>query len=157
MHAVFAQEKLGGAEQSAVSPPGSGLGQNNNTATFIGRANQAMKRYGDMFASGQWEPFTSLLADIGARFIRPRPPGDVWQSPYDLDGGERIKRFGDYPAGARPFPYPWAVGCVSGFMPMQDEYSFVFSQARPAWGPGVMTPISVPADVYFPSLPKATG
>lgn len=82
------------------------------------------------------------------------PRSGPWQ-PGDYDGGERITR--ERVAFNGVFPYPWMTGTVSGFMPMLDNYSMAWAYARPAFGPGVQTPIPVPFDQQFPQLTKVSG
>lgn len=82
------------------------------------------------------------------------PRSGPWQ-PGDLDGGERITRPRASPNGV--FPYPYVIGCVSGFMGMQDELSEQYAWAKNPYGPGVQTPTPQPIQITFPGLPKVTG
>lgn len=102
-----------------------------------------------------WVPFTSWLM---SRFIGPQTPRNAWESPVSFYGaGESITRFGSFPSAQRPFPYPYMVGAVSGFMPMLDQYSMQWAWARNPSGPGVLTPVPIPWDAQYPQLPKVTG
>lgn len=101
-----------------------------------------------------WMPFTAWLM---SRFIGPRPSPLPWESPDDLDAGERITRFGSFPSAIRPFPYPYMVGAVSGFMPVLDQYSMQWAWGKTPSGPGVSTPIPIPWDTTYPTLPKVSG
>jgi len=101
-----------------------------------------------------WLPFTAWIT---SRFIRPRVPTAPWQSPFDLDNSERITRFGSFPSSERPFPYPYMIGAVSGFMPMLDQYSMQWAWGKTPSGPGVATPIPVPWMITYPDLMKVTG
>jgi hypothetical protein len=101
-----------------------------------------------------WLPFT---AGIIARFIGPRRPTANWQSPFDLDAGERITRFGSFPSGERPFPYPYMIGAIAGFMPMLDQFSLSTAWGKTPSGPGVNTPIPIPWATTYPDLMKVTG
>lgn len=101
-----------------------------------------------------WIPFTAWIM---SRFIGPRAPTAVWQSPFDVDGSERITRFGSFPSQDRPFPYPYMVGAVSNFMPMLDQMSMQWAWGKTPSGPGVATPVPVPWQTTYPNLPKVTG
>jgi hypothetical protein len=102
-----------------------------------------------------WVPFTAWLM---SRFIGPRAPAQPWESPVDLwPAGEVITRYGTFPSGSRPFPYPYMIGAVSGFMPMLDQYSMAMAWAKNPSGPGVLTPVPIPWDAQYPQLPKVTG
>jgi len=101
-----------------------------------------------------WLPFTWQLIQ---RVIAPRPPTYPWESPFDLDAGERITRFGTFPSSERPFPYPWMVGAVAGNCPLLDQYSLAWAWGKTPSGPGVLTPIPVPWDTTYPTLTKVTG
>lgn len=101
-----------------------------------------------------WLPFTWAIVN---RFITPRPPTAPWQSPLDVDASERIQRWGTFPSSARPFPYPYEIGAVSGLLPMLDQYSMAWAWARNPSGPGVMTPVPVPFQASYPNLQKVTG
>ena len=106
------------------------------------------------FVHSVWVPFTSAVT---SRFIGPRPSAAPWQSPYDVGLGEQITRGGPFPSPERPFPYPYQVGAVSGFWPMQDRYSMAWAYARNNSGPGVQTPIPVGWDITYPDLSKVSG
>lgn len=101
-----------------------------------------------------WLPFTWTIV---SRFIKPRPPTEPWQSPFDVDGSERITREGSFPSSSRPFPYPYMIGAVSGNMPMLDQWSMAWAWGKTPSGPGVLTPTPVPWDASYPNLPKVTG
>jgi hypothetical protein len=102
-----------------------------------------------------WMPFTAWLT---SRFIKPQPPENPWESPISFYGaGENITRMGPFPSGSRPFPYPYMVGAISGFMPMLDQYSMAWAWGKTPSGPGVLTPVPIPWDAQYPSLPKVTG
>jgi hypothetical protein len=102
-----------------------------------------------------WLPFTAWLT---SRFIGPRAPAQPWQSPVDLwPAGEVITRAGPFPSGSRPFPYPYMIGSVSGFMPMLDQYSMAWAYGKTPSGPGVLTPVPIPWDAQYPNLPKVSG
>lgn len=101
-----------------------------------------------------WLPFSAWIYD---RFIGPRRPIAPWQSPYDLGQGDAIQRQGPFPSGQRPFPYPYEIGAVSGFMPMLDAYSMSWSWGKTPSGPGVLTPIPIPWQASYPNLQKVTG
>jgi hypothetical protein len=85
-----------------------------------------------------WLPFTWTVM---SRFIGPRRPTKPFESMFDLDGAERITRFGDNPSAGRAFPYPYEIGAVSGFMPMLDQFSMQWAWGKTPSGPGVLTPI----------------
>lgn len=106
------------------------------------------------FVQDVWVPWTTVVWN---RYIGPRAPTHDWESPYDLVAAERITRFGDFPSGARLFPYPYEIGAVSGMMPMLDQYSMSWGYARNSFGPGVMTPIPIPWAVAYPDFQKTTG
>lgn len=101
-----------------------------------------------------WIPFTAWIT---ARFIGPRKPTASFQSPFDLDSGERITRQGPFPSNERPFPYPYMIGAVSNFMPMQDQYSLDWAWGKNPFGPGVNTPVSIPWAITYPTLAKVSG
>ncbi len=101
-----------------------------------------------------WRPFTW---NIVSRFIGPRQPTANFQSPYDVSTGEDITRFGPWPSSARPFPWPYEIGCVSGFMPMLDQYSLSFAWGPTPSGPSIGTPPIIPFQQAYPDLPKVTG
>ncbi len=101
-----------------------------------------------------WLPFT---ANFFGRFIGPRAPTAPWQSPFDLDVGERITRYGSYPSADRPFPYPAMIGALDGNAPLLDQYSLAWSWGKAPSGPGIGTPVSVPFQASYPDLPKVTG
>lgn len=101
-----------------------------------------------------WMPFTAWIV---SRFIAPRASTAIWQSPFDLDAGERITRFGSFPSSERPFPYPYMIGAVSGMMPMLDQYSMDWAWGKTPSGPGVTTPISIPWAITYPGLSKVSG
>lgn len=82
------------------------------------------------------------------------PRSGPWQ-PGDYDGGERITR--PRVADNGIYPYPYIIGCVSGFMPMQDTLSEAWAWGKPGFGPGYQTPVSQPIQQQFPTLPKVTG
>lgn len=101
-----------------------------------------------------WMPYTSRIIN---RFMPPRKATVYFESQYDLDAGERETRQGPFPLPQRPFPYPYAIGDVSGFMPMLDAYSLAWAWAKTPSGPGVSTPIPVPWDAQYPGMPKVSG
>lgn len=101
-----------------------------------------------------WLPFSAWIMD---RFIGPRPQAQSWMSPYDLGQGPAIQRQGTFPSASRPFPYPYEIGAVSGFMPMLDQYSMAWAWAKTPSGPGVLTPIPLPWQASYPNLQKVTG
>lgn len=102
-----------------------------------------------------WIPFTAWIT---SRFIRPQAPQNAWESPVSFYGaGESITRYGTFPSDIRPFPYPYMIGAVSGFMPMLDQYSMQWAWAKNPSGPGVLTPVPIPWDAQYPMLPKVTG
>ncbi len=101
-----------------------------------------------------WLPFTWPTM---ARFTPPAPRATAFESPYDLDAGEHITRFGTFPSAERPFPYPWMCGAVSGFAPLMDDYSRSFSWSKQAFGPSVGTMMTVPWQITYPELQKQTG
>lgn len=121
-----------------------------NTANAMQKVREGVRG----FVQEGWVPFTSA---IYSRFIGPRPAAAGWQSAMDLDSGLRITRFGSYPSSERPFPYPYEIGAVSGFMPMLDQYSIQWAWARPPSGPGVLTPIPAAWQITYPQLQKVTG
>jgi hypothetical protein len=94
---------------------------------------------------------------MGARALVPRKPVKPFESPFDVDAGERITRFGDFPSSERPYPHPYMIGAVSGLLPLQDQYSRAWAFGRTPSGPGVGTPIPVPFDAQYPTLPKRAG
>jgi hypothetical protein len=102
-----------------------------------------------------WIPFTTWLT---SRFIGPQQPANPWESPVSFHGaGEVITRMGPYPSGERPFPYPYMIGAVSGFMPMLDQWSMAWAWGKTPSGPGVLTPVPIPWDAQYPQLPKVSG
>lgn len=149
---VYASENVSAANMGG-SARASGVGNNTQTVTAT-----MMARVGEMlrgFAQGSWVPWTSR--DQGSRFLPPEPRLLAFESPYDLDAGERITRFGSFPAIDRPFPFPWMTGAVSGFLPLQDVYSRQWSWGKQAFGPSEGTPMQVPWQITYPGLQKVTG
>lgn len=106
------------------------------------------------FIQETWVPFT---AAVRSRFLAPRARTAPWQSPDDLDAGERITRGGSFPVAERPFPWPYQIGAVSAFLPMQDQYSMAWAYGRNPSGPGVLTPTPIPWDTTYPNATKVTG
>lgn len=102
----------------------------------------------------RWMPFTEWVTQ---RFIGPRKATAAWQSPYDVGEGETIQRQGPFPSAERPFPYPYEIGAVSGFMPMLDQYSMAWAWGKTPSGPGVLTPIPIAWQASYPNLQKVTG
>lgn len=101
-----------------------------------------------------WRPFTASIVN---RFIGPRRPATSFASPYDVATGEDETRFGGWPSAQRPFPAPYRVGAVSGFMPMLDQWSMAFAWAATPSGPSIGTPPIIPFQQVYPDLPKQTG
>lgn len=98
--------------------------------------------------SQNWLPWTATVIN--------RPTFVPRQGPYnamDLDGSLRYTR----PAARGIIPWPYIVGCVAGFMPMQDAYSLSFMVGKNPFGPGVMTPTPNPGQAEFYNLPKRTA
>lgn len=103
-----------------------------------------------------FENWRSFWGRAGALITgQPWVPREGPYQPGDYDGGERITRPRATPNGR--FPYPYIIGSVSGFMPMQDTLSESFAWAKNAFGPGISTPTPQPIQVTFPGLPKKTG
>jgi hypothetical protein len=101
-----------------------------------------------------WLPFTAAFV---GRFLGPRAPTAAWQSPFDLDAGERITRYGTFPSADRPFPYPMMIGAVDGNAPLLDQYSLAWSYGKTPSGPSIGTPVSVPFQASYPDWTKVTG
>lgn len=101
-----------------------------------------------------WLPFTEWIT---SRFIQPRQSAQSFLSPFDLDGSERITRFGSFPVSERAFPWPYQIGSVAGSMPMLDQESMQWAWGKTPSGPGVATPVSVPGAVMYPDWAKVTG
>lgn len=66
-------------------------------------------------------------------------------------------RTGPFPSALRPFPYPYVIGAVAGFMPLQDLFSLQTAWGKTPFGPGVNTPIPAAWQISYPQLPKVTG
>lgn len=101
-----------------------------------------------------WLPFTASI--FSGRYIPPRKPTYAWESPFGFTG-EQNQRWGDFPSSIRPFPQPPLYGAVSGFMPMQDQYSLDWAYGKTPSGPGVATPIPLAWQISYPTLQKVTG
>lgn len=157
---VYASENV---SNPALGGPGGQSSGGSGRASAVGTLCQTvtagmMAKVGEMlrgFAQGSWLPWTA--ADQGSRYLGPEPRLAPYESPYDLDAGEHITRFGAFPAIDRPFPYPWTTGAVSGFLPLQDVYSRQWSWGKQAFGPSVGTPMQVPWQITYPGLQKVTG
>ena len=155
-HSVYATDNPGvGDIPGADVVPGvgiQGVGRiRRNTAWQMLRAARGGMFFGLQFEN--WLPFT---ASIVSRFIGPRRPTAAWQSPYGFPG-EDITRFGPMPSSDRPFPYPYEIGAVTGFMPMLDQYSMQWAWARNPSGPGVLTPIPIAWQASYPDWQKVSG
>lgn len=84
-----------------------------------------------------WKPDTSKRKNI---------------SPIDFDGSERITRFR---TGYSPMPYPPIIGCLNGFLPLQDSLAYAQKLARMPMGPGVTTvPVNLQNQAVIPALAK---
>jgi hypothetical protein len=150
---VYASEQVG----SPTAPGSSQHGPAFPAGRQQTRTGNGMIRVREMLAAyvfENWVPFTTAIRN---RFQGPRAATQPWESPFDLSPSERITRFGTFPSGERPFPYPYEIGAVSGFMPMLDQYSMAWAIAKTPSGPGVLTPIPVPWDILYPSLAKVQG
>lgn len=101
-----------------------------------------------------WMPFTAAIV---SRFMPPRAPTRPFESLFDLDAGERETRQGPFPLPDRPFPYPYAIGSVGGFMPMLDAFSLAWAWGKTPSGPSIGTPVPIPWDAQYPTMPKVSG
>lgn len=73
-------------------------------------------------------------------------------SPIDFDGSLRITRFR---TGWSPTPYPPIIGCLSGFLPLQDSLAYAQKLARMPMGPNVTTvPVNLQNQAVIPALAK---
>lgn len=149
---VYASQNVG----SATMPHGSrggGIGYRIETET-----NHLMVKVRESLYGYVQENWLSWLWDaFGYRWMGPQRRPEPFASPEDFDVGEHITRFGDYPSAQRPFPYPYEIGAVSGFMPFLDQYSMAWAWGKNPSGPGVATPIPIPWMIAYPTMPKVTG
>lgn len=82
-----------------------------------------------------------------------KPAKQANNYPLDLDGGEKFTRFR---TGISPWPYPSIIGCINGFIPLQDAWVRRRMIGRAPMGPNVSTvPVNLQQQMTIPGLAKS--
>lgn len=72
--------------------------------------------------------------------------------PLDLDGGLKHTR---YAVGISPMPYPPIIGCMTGFLPLQDISVLSNARGKVSFGPNISnSPLNLVNQITIPELSK---
>lgn len=81
-----------------------------------------------------------------------KPVAQKKNYPLDLDGGLKHTRFA---VGIAPMPYPSLIGCMTGFLPLQDISVLSAARGKVSFGPNIaVAPLNLVNQITIPELSK---
>lgn len=91
-----------------------------------------------------------MFKKLAGYFVTPRKDANGY--PFDLDASERWTR---PHTGIDFYPYPYLIGCLSGFMPQYNRTNPSIGYAKSPFGPNItQLPVNLQWQITVPGLSK---